>query len=153
LQLNLKRSPQVPQWINTDEPKLRQILINLLSNAIKFINRGAVTLAVEVNNLQIDNLQKTTADQFNLIFVVEDTDEGIPDNELERIFEPFEQTALGRKASEGTGLGLSISSKFAQLMGGKITVSSILGEGSIFEVNLPAIKPINIPVSRLVQAS
>jgi signal transduction histidine kinase len=40
LQLNLKRSPQVPQWINTDEPKLRQILINLLSNAIKFINRG-----------------------------------------------------------------------------------------------------------------
>ena len=148
LQLNFKRSPQVPQWINTDEPKLRQILINLLSNAIKFTNRGAVTLAVEVNNLQIDNLQTTTADQINLIFVVEDTGEGIPDNELERIFEPFVQTALGRKASEGTGLGLSISSKFAQLMGGKITVSSILGKGSIFEVNLPIIKLINTPVSR-----
>jgi signal transduction histidine kinase/CheY-like chemotaxis protein len=153
LQLNFKRSPQVPQWINTDEPKLRQILINLLSNAIKFTNRGAVTLAVEVNNLQIDNLQIdnlqiTTANQINLIFVVQDTGEGIPDNELERIFEPFEQTDLGRKASEGTGLGLSISSKFAQLMGGKITVSSILGEGSIFEVNLPVIKPIKSPVSR-----
>ncbi len=140
LQLNFKRSPQVPQWINADEPKLRQILINLLSNAIKFTNRGAVTLSVEVNNLQ-----KTTADQVNLIFVVEDSGEGIPVNELERIFEPFEQTDIGRKASEGTGLGLSISSKFAQLMEGKITVSSILGEGSIFELNLPVNIPVNSP--------
>jgi PAS domain S-box-containing protein len=138
LQLIFKRSPEVPRWIHADEPKLRQILINLLSNAIKFTSRGSVTLSVEVNNLQ------PTTSPKNLIFRVEDTGEGIPDTELEKIFEAFAQTELGQKASEGTGLGLSISSKFAQLMGGKITVSSILGKGSFFEVNLP----VNIPNQR-----
>ena len=165
LQLIFKRSPKVPRWINTDEPKLRQILINLLSNAIKFTNRGSVTLSVEVNNLQNLELNSSatfadpvldfatnhdlpnmpTRSSMNLRFLVEDTGEGIPDNELEKIFEAFAQTDLGRKASEGTGLGLSISSKFAQLMGGKITVSSILGKGSLFEVNLPVNRPNQRP--------
>ena len=154
LRLIFKRSPQVPQWINTDEPKLRQILINLLSNAIKFTSQGSIVLSVEVKpeldggalpthpiavNHDLPNMQ--TASHINLRFLVEDTGEGIPDHELEKIFEAFEQTELGRKASEGTGLGLSISSKFAQLMGGGITVSSILGKGSVFEVNLPVNRP------------
>ena len=168
LQLIFKRSPQVPQWINTDEPKLRQILINLLSNAIKFTNRGSVTLSVEINNLQNLELNSSatfadpvldfavnhdlpnmpTISSMNLRFLVEDTGEGIPENELEKIFEAFAQTDLGRKASEGTGLGLSISSKFAQLMGGKITVSSILGKGSLFEVHLPVNRPNQQPNQR-----
>ena len=146
LALTFKRSPKVPQWIRTDEAKLRQILINLLSNAIKFTSQGSVVLSVEVNP-ELDEELATltlhpiavnqTESLINLSFAVEDTGEGIPNHELEKIFEAFEQTDLGRKAPEGTGLGLSISSKFAQLMGGKITVSSILGEGSIFEVSLP----------------
>ncbi len=138
LQLVFKRSPLVPQWISTDEVKLRQILINLLSNAIKFTNFGSVTLSVKVNN--------SSEAQTILEFEVMDTGEGIPATYLEKIFEAFEQTELGRLSAEGTGLGLPISRKFVQFMGGKITVSSNLGEGSIFRVCLP----VDIPKSQVM---
>ena len=140
LQLIFKRSPSVPQWISTDEGKLRQVLINLLSNAIKFTNLGSVTLSVKVINFL------ETQTQTILEFEVADTGEGIPAAYLEKIFEAFEQTELGRLSAEGTGLGLSISRKFVQLMGGKITVSSNLGEGSIFRVCLP----VNVPKSQVM---
>jgi PAS domain S-box-containing protein len=141
LQLIFKRSPQVPQWINTDEGKLRQILINLLSNAIKFTNQGSVVLSIDVNQTLEPKFQLPPQFQGKLPtilkFTVEDTGEGIPANYLEKIFEAFEQTDLGKRTAEGTGLGLPISLKFAQFMGGQITVSSKIGEGSIFRVDLP----------------
>ncbi|OYQ64647.1 hypothetical protein B9G53_10765 [Pseudanabaena sp. SR411] len=145
LQLLFKRSPNVPQWINTDEGKLRQILINLLSNAIKFTNQGSIVLSIDVDAnaslapksqlaAQVQEKNPTTT---ILKFTVEDTGEGIPANYLGKIFEAFEQTELGKKTAEGTGLGLPISLKFAQFMGGEITVSSQLGVGSTFRVYLP----------------
>ncbi len=164
LQLIFKRSPQVPQWINTDEGKLRQILINLLSNAIKFTNYGSVLLSTEVTEIvpvetaslseAISSTIETTSDAIDsqlqslLQFTVEDTGEGIPATHLEKIFEAFEQTELGKQASEGTGLGLPISLKFAQFMGGKIAVSSKLGQGSIFQVDLPITIPKNSGMSK-----
>jgi PAS domain S-box-containing protein len=164
LQLIFKRSPQVPQWINADEGKLRQILINLLSNAIKFTNYGSVLLSTEVTEIaqvesatlseKINNTIETTSDAIDsqsqslLKFTVEDTGEGIPATHLEKIFEAFEQTELGRQASEGTGLGLPISLKFAQFMGGKILVSSKLGQGSIFQVDLPVKIPKTSGISK-----
>ncbi len=144
LQLIFRRSPTVKQWISTDEGKLRQILINLLSNAIKFTNTGSVILSLEViNSLEMQSEIINSEAHTVLKFAVADTGLGIPENYLEKIFEAFEQTKLGREATEGTGLGLAISLKFAQFMGGKITVGSKLGEGSIFEVYLP----VNIPES------
>ncbi|WP_434688302.1 cache domain-containing protein [Pseudanabaena minima] len=145
LQLLFRRSPQVPQWINTDEGKLRQILINLLSNAIKFTNQGSVILSIDIDvnappepKPQLESpVQENTSTPTILIFTVEDTGEGIPANYLGKIFEAFEQTELGRRTAEGSGLGLPISLKFAQFMGGEITVSSQLGVGSIFRVYLP----------------
>ncbi len=149
LQMIFKRSLAVPQWISTDEGKLRQILINLLSNAIKFTNQGSIVLSIDVINGITNGITKSLEPDFQvssqtqeptptiLKFTVEDTGAGIPANYLEKIFEAFEQTDLGKKSAEGTGLGLPISLKFAQFMGGQITVSSRLGEGSIFRVDLP----------------
>ncbi|OIP74951.1 MAG: hypothetical protein AUK48_08640 [Oscillatoriales cyanobacterium CG2_30_44_21] len=125
LDLIFRRSPLVPQWISTDEGKLRQILINLLSNAVKFTDRGSVNLSI---NLVADS---------TLQFALKDTGAGIPEDYLDKIFEPFEQTEIGKRTMEGTGLGLSISRKFAQIMGGEITVSSQIGAGSQFVVDLP----------------
>jgi PAS domain S-box-containing protein len=145
LQMIFKRSPKVPQWINTDEGKLRQILINLLSNAIKFTNQGSIILSIDLNNDATEVLETESQlssqlqeNQLTILkFTVQDTGEGIPANYLEKIFEAFEQTDLGKRSTEGTGLGLPISLKFAQFMGGQISVSSRLGEGSIFQVDLP----------------
>ncbi|WP_055074508.1 cache domain-containing protein [Pseudanabaena sp. 'Roaring Creek'] len=145
VKLIFRRSPKLPQWIVTDEGKLRQILINLLSNAIKFTPQGSITLSAEAlhqeetNGLGGESPLHPQKEQSSstLIFKIEDTGAGIPAHQLERIFEAFEQTDIGRRASEGTGLGLPISLKFAQFMGGQITVSSILGEGSTFQVEIP----------------
>jgi PAS domain S-box-containing protein len=145
LQLLFRRSHQVPQWINIDEGKLRQILINLLSNAIKFTNQGSVILSIDIDANDSPESKPLLESQVPekaptptiLKFTVEDTGEGIPTNYLGKIFEAFEQTELGKRTAEGTGLGLPISLKFTQFMGGEITVSSQLGVGSTFRVYLP----------------
>ena len=146
LQLIFDYAPSLPRYVQTDENKLRQVLINLLGNAIKFTAFGSVTLRVgrkfkvegshelPVEKLNVEsyspslNLQPVT-----LYFAVEDTGPGIAPEDLDLIFEAFTQTATGRKSSEGTGLGLPISQKFVQLMGGDITVSSMFGKGTIFQ--------------------
>lgn len=145
LELIFERSPTVPQCITTDEGKLRQILINLLSNAIKFTDLGTVRLFVGgdyLSSAQVESPGLTP--KFNLCFEIADTGAGIPVTQLEKIFEAFEQTEVGRQSPEGTGLGLPISRKFAQLMGGEITVNSKLGEGSIFQFSIPVDVPEQI---------
>ncbi len=127
LELQFEIAPDVPQYINTDESKLRQVLINLLGNAIKFTESGGVFL--RVNTLK--NSKYST-----LIFEVEDTGFGISPEEINGVFEPFMQTDTGRKSQQGTGLGLSISRQFIQLMGGEISVTSQLGMGTVFKFNI-----------------
>ncbi|HEY9834162.1 MAG TPA: PAS domain S-box protein [Stenomitos sp.] len=128
LQLYLEIASDVPQYVNSDPNKLRQVLINLLSNAIKFTHKGSVSLNVNRNNYQ---------EMTGLMFAVSDTGVGIAPNEMNHIFDAFVQAQAGKVAPEGTGLGLAISRKFVQLMGGDITVSSILGEGSTFKFEIP----------------
>lgn len=125
LQLIFEYQADCPQYICTDQGKLRQVLMNLLSNAVKFTHQGRVTLRVKANT------QKTT-----LFFEIEDTGLGIPADELETLFEPFVQTKTGQLIG-GTGLGLAISRQFIELMGGQLTVSSQLHQGSLFKFNLP----------------
>jgi CheY-like chemotaxis protein len=116
--------------IRTDELKLRQILINLINNAVKFTSSGKVTLRIssDTNNFQLSN----DSQRQYLYFEVEDTGLGIEEENLENIFQPFFQSKSGRQAYEGTGLGLSISRQFVNLMDGDISVSSIVGQGSVF---------------------
>ncbi|MCA1993367.1 MAG: response regulator [Coleofasciculus sp. S288] len=135
LKLVFERTQDVPQYVQTDEGKLRQVLINLLSNAIKFTESGCVTLRVSV----VSNQQRRTIDngQLTIQFEVSDTGPGIAPEEIHSIFEAFTQTAIGRKFQGGTGLGLPISSSFVQLMGGEIAVYSTLGQGSTFKFHIP----------------
>jgi two-component system sensor histidine kinase/response regulator len=131
LQLIFEIAPDVSKFVTTDEGKLRSCLINLLSNAIKFTAEGGVTLRVGVGT------GKENDDVGVLItFEVEDTGFGIAPEEINLVFEPFGQTETGRKSQQGTGLGLPISGKFVQLMGGDISVSSVVGEGSKFTFDI-----------------
>jgi CHASE2 domain-containing sensor protein/CheY-like chemotaxis protein len=126
LQLLFNRTPDVPQYVRTDEVKLRQVLINLLSNAIKFTKAGSVSLKVKSNFEQ----------QTTITFEIEDTGSGIAKEELDKLFQPFVQTKTGHQLQEGTGLGLTIARSFVQLMGGEITVSSLVGKGSVFKFDI-----------------
>jgi two-component system, sensor histidine kinase and response regulator len=143
LQLNVKYSATLPQEIKTDEGKLRQILINLLGNAIKFTQQGSVTLRVSPIisslNSDLEKSQRSFAkDLITIQFEVEDTGPGIAPTELEHLFKPFQQTRTGLTAIEGTGLGLAISQKYAQMLGGRITACSQLGNGSTFSFSISA---------------
>ncbi|MDY6938316.1 MAG: GAF domain-containing protein [Cyanobacteriota bacterium] len=141
LQLVFDLDANVPKYVRADESKLRQVLINLVGNGIKFTQVGRVSLQVKAthrpaltSNAQEEGIDSTP---FLLRFQVEDTGPGIASEEFENLFEAFVQTETGRKSQEGTGLGLPISQKFVQLMGGKITVRSVIGRGTIFEFELP----------------
>ncbi|MEO0535084.1 MAG: AAA family ATPase [Cyanobacteria bacterium P01_A01_bin.123] len=133
LRLSLETSPDLPRYIKTDEGKFRQVLINLLSNAIKFTSVGQVTLRIKVER----QIEGNNADLL-LCCEVEDTGPGIPETEVEVLFDAFVQTEPGRKSQEGTGLGLPISREFVRLMGGDMTVSNVLNGGALFRFTLQA---------------
>lgn len=138
IQLQVHRSPNLPQFIETDEGKLRQVLMNLLSNAIKFTDKGQVNLRLCRVTPDIEALE-TRPPSFHLFIEVEDTGPGIAPEDLETIFEAFVQTDLSSHHQTGTGLGLAISQKFVQMMGGQLEVDSTLGCGSRFYFSLPII--------------
>ena len=137
-----KIHPDVPPYIYTDEGKLRQILINLISNAIKFTDVGHIHIRVFPKAIETiaGEISEVT---HNLYFEVEDTGSGISESEISTLFEAFVQTASGRRLQEGTGLGLSISRNYVQIMGGQMSVTSKLGEGSTFKFYIP-IKSLNL---------
>jgi signal transduction histidine kinase/DNA-binding response OmpR family regulator len=136
LQLIIEYGNNLPQYINTDDKKLRQILINLLGNAIKFTFSGNITLRVKLS----DYKPKTHHQKLTTIyFEVADTGEGIAPEELDSLFEVFVQTETGKRSQQGTGLGLPITKKFVELMGGEINVSSQLGKGTVFQFDIQAL--------------
>ncbi len=116
--------------METDEPKLRQVLYNLLSNAAKFTMNGQVHVYVALLN--------NPADQFK--FCVSDTGIGIDPADLNRLFRDFSQIdSSSTRKHGGTGLGLAISRRFCKMLGGEIYVESSKGGGSIFSVHIPRI--------------
>jgi PAS domain S-box-containing protein len=125
IKLDLVIDQSVPTYVIADGLRLNQILMNLLSNAIKFTEKGSVTLSV--------NAKKSAEDAVILAISVADTGIGIPDNRIDNIFEPYVQ-AEDDTASKygGTGLGLAIVKQLTELKGGKLSVSSKIGEGSVF---------------------
>ncbi|MBT9316697.1 PAS domain-containing protein [Leptothoe spongobia] len=123
LTLKCKRAPEVPKYIQTDEAKLRQILINLVDNAIKFTHRGSITIRVW--------------GQQDLQMAVEDTGQGIHPEELDYLFDAFYQAEAGRQTQGGTGLGLAISQTYVKLLGGNLSVNSSLTQGSVFQFTIP----------------
>ncbi|MEG4118089.1 response regulator [Microcoleus sp. N9_B4] len=143
MQLRFSVQANVPQYIKTDEKKLRVCLINLLGNAMKFtLDGGHIWLRVSVESNQPPPAESeiypnsTSVESLLILFEVEDTGIGIAQAEIETLFDAFVQTQAGRKAAEGTGLGLTITKKYVQIMGGDIWVKSVLGEGTSFKFNI-----------------
>ncbi|MEH1941977.1 MAG: ATP-binding protein [Nostoc sp.] len=136
LQMLFEYLPDVPRYVETDEVKLRQVLINLISNAIKFSDEGGVSLRVKAI------ASSEASPTHTLYFEVEDSGPGIAADELDKLFEAFAQTQTGKNAQEGTGLGLPISRNFVQLMGGEMNVSSQVGYGTLvkFQIQVTAVE-------------
>ncbi|BAY89012.1 MULTISPECIES: CHASE2 domain-containing protein [unclassified Tolypothrix] len=138
---NILISDRLPSVIQADEKRLRQLLINLLGNAIKFTDTGGVTFKVEL--LEAENQENTQTPNPKIRFQIEDTGIGMPHDQIEKIFLPFEQVGKGGQRSDGTGLGLAISQRIAALMGSEIQVQSHLGEGSVFWLDLAVSVPLS----------
>jgi signal transduction histidine kinase/purine-cytosine permease-like protein/FixJ family two-component response regulator len=115
------RAEALPRLVYADEHRMRQVLINLLSNAIKFTSQGSVTFTVRYRSQVAD-------------FEIIDTGRGIAEADLNRIFEPFQRA--GDQSVPGTGLGLTIVRLLTEVMGGEVTATSVLGEGSRFRLRL-----------------
>ncbi|ETW96698.1 MAG: hypothetical protein ETSY2_45960, partial [Candidatus Entotheonella gemina] len=128
LHLDMQVALEVPKYTRADHGKLQQVLTNLLNNAIKFTDAGRVTLRVS------PGAPPDAGNAAALHVEVEDTGAGIPPEALDTIFDPFVQTESSHK---GTGLGLAICQQFVKLMGGQITVTSTLGQGTCFAFELP----------------
>ncbi len=116
--------------MRADLTKVRQCLFNLISNAAKFTTDGTITLKA---------VRKPGESGDRLVFQVTDTGIGIPEDKLDQIFEEFSQAdSSTTRHYGGTGLGLPISRRFCEMMGGELSASSRLGEGSTFTIELPA---------------
>jgi len=129
LEMVCRLAPGVPTRVLIDPCRLRQVLTNLLNNAVKFTQHGHIYLNIEPVGAREGHV--------DLRFAVSDTGIGIPANSLARIFEKFTQAEAGTtRRYGGTGLGLAISQHLISLMGGRITASSLPGQGSTFEFTL-----------------
>jgi len=131
IQLTCEMSSNLPQYINADERKLRQILLNLLGNAIKFTDEGSVIIRASLVTTEVSSAT------YIIRFEIEDTGQGIAVEDLDKLFQAFVQTASGKKTQEGTGLGLAISQKFANCMGSSITATNNLDRGMTFKLDVP----------------
>ncbi len=128
LQIIFEIAEDLPQFVIVDENKLRQIFINLIGNAVKFTDQGGIAVRVRVDKLNEDTNK--------LVVEIQDSGLGIPEEEIGSLFKHFVQTTTGINKGSGTGLGLALSRELAILMGGDISVSSQVGKGSIFILNI-----------------
>jgi signal transduction histidine kinase len=131
--------------LHTDEGKVAQIMRNFISNALKFTDRGSVTVSAEI----VDD---------EVVFAVRDTGIGIDPLQHESLFEPFVQIDNpSQRRVKGTGLGLSLTRALSELLGGRVTVESALGQGSTFRAHIPrvfrAATSIPVPIEPTVSTA
>jgi signal transduction histidine kinase/ActR/RegA family two-component response regulator len=128
LRLRVEGAAHLPRWVAGDSMRLRQVLNNLLSNAIKFTERGAVTVRLTA---------REAGDHLVFEAIVADTGRGLTEEQLARLFTPFDQLASNvAREHGGSGLGLVISRELARLMGGDLTVTSKPGKGARFRLEV-----------------
>jgi len=143
LSLGMRYPADLPQFIRTDEPKLRQVLINLISNAIKFTEQGSIHITAQ-HSVGKKIISPRTTDtgfleyqQYIFTFTITDSGRGIDEDELTTIFDPFIQ-AKNKHGQQGTGLGLPISRHFVQMMGGDMRAENKIGDGATFTFDIQA---------------
>ena len=123
-------NPDIPRLLYGDNIRIKQVIINLANNAAKFTKSGQVILKFDY--------EQTSDDHIDLLFSVKDTGIGIKPEDMEKIFQSFQQVDSKRNRNiEGTGLGLAISKQLLTLMNGDISVKSVYGEGSTFSFRVP----------------
>ncbi|MFP4372808.1 MAG: ATP-binding protein [Spirochaetaceae bacterium] len=132
LALHFAQSPALPAYVRADRVRLVQVLSNLIANAVKYTESGSITVLA-------DSAEGSGAGAARMIRIsVSDTGPGIPESEQQRIFEPFTQIDGGpTRAHSGAGIGLAVAREIAELMGGRILLDSVEGEGSVFTAELP----------------
>ena len=124
----IRKSPEVPVFLRGDPLRLGQVLVNLVNNAIKFTERGEVEVCIELANPH----------PMRIRFSVRDTGIGIAEEKQTQLFQAFTQLEAGNtRKYGGAGLGLNISQRLVELMGGRITVESKPGVGSLFKFDIP----------------
>jgi CheY-like chemotaxis protein len=129
VQLKFEISANTPQVVMSDPGKIRQVLINLIGNALKFTENGFVAVRVDWAD---------TAQAGRLLIDVEDSGCGISAEMLDAVFDPFVQAGQDEAKQKGTGLGLALVRNFVTMLGGEITLESVLGQGTTFHITLPA---------------
>ena len=123
-------SDSLPAGLHGDVTRLRQVLDNVLDNAIKFTKEGRISMVIDGDYI--------TNDQIMLKILIRDTGIGIEEKNLQKIFNNFEQVdSSGTRSVEGTGLGLSVAKNIVELMNGRISAESTLGQGSTFTILIP----------------
>jgi len=128
IEFKYKISGNIPKYLFGDDVRLRQVLTNICANAVKYTKRGYVSLNV-------------IAMSDKMLFRIEDTGRGLKNEELTKIFYAFEQVnSRENRSFIGTGLGLSISKNYVEMMEGKILVESEYGKGTVFTVEIPAVR-------------
>lgn len=133
LSIDLDISETVPQLLELDEIRTRQILLNLAGNSIKFTEKGYIRIKA--------NFEKTKHNSGKLVLMVEDTGIGIEETQKEVIFEAFrQQSGQSNRKYGGTGLGLAITKKLVEKMNGEISLTSTPGKGSIFKITIDNLK-------------
>ena len=155
LPLNIEFVGSIPETIESDPTRLKQILVNLIGNAIKFTDGGGVRIIIRF----VDDAEAGRAGspkEPNMQFEILDTGLGMTGEQIDKLFQAFSQVdaAIARRLG-GTGLGLSISKRLAQMLGGDITVESNPGEGSLFRVrvttgSLRGVKMLDDPSSTMI---
>jgi len=133
---NFEADPNLPIGVMADETRLRQVLLNLLSNAVKFTDKGAVAFKVSLPPTFPPDSGGMKGGCL-IRFSVTDSGMGIAADQIEKIFQPFEQVGNHTRKGEGTGLGLPITQQIVELMGGTLHVESELGRGSTFWFEVP----------------
>lgn len=167
LTLQIERGEGVPPYLRTDQRKLRQVLLNLMGNALKFTQEGSIHLTVTLGTTDPSSStspieQDSDAEMIELglenpvlplQFTIRDTGVGIAPEELEKLFQPFQQTQSGLASGQGTGLGLPISQEYIHLMGGTLKVESTVGVGTEFTCVIPCEVVDSVPTIEELQPS
>jgi len=139
LEIEFAFDDRLPEVLVGDETRVRQILVNLVGNAIKFSTKGVIRVEAVALSKMADCI-------FRVLFIVQDTGEGIPEDQLNRIFEPFVQGENSYvRRYQGAGLGLSIVGRVVDLLGGGLTIESEPGKGTAVYVSIP----LKMPASRV----
>ncbi len=126
----------IPRRMNADEIRVRQIMLNIINNAVKYTEKGSVTVELGMKSYGMEEIQNR--DSVTIVVSVKDTGIGIKEEDLDNLFQPFDRLEQTKNRNiEGTGLGLNIANKYIQMMGGRIEVSSVYGEGSLFTAYIP----------------